>query len=205
MNLDPSTTPTPSAEPTDDEALALGRRLRALRKERGLTLTRLSSQTGLSAAFISQAERGLCRVSIPSLGRLADALDVEAYTLILPERERADRVEVTRRRDRPSYVQSDDAPASLASPLTSAGHQVRAVEVSGGPLQRTGPFHHLNDELLYVVAGSLEVEVDGATEVLEQGDSLLFSRGIEVWLRVLSADTRYLVVVVAEHMIDGQG
>jgi transcriptional regulator with XRE-family HTH domain len=190
--------------PTDDEALALGRRLRALRKERGLTLTQIAAVTGLSAAFISQAERGLCRVSIPSLGRLAQALDVEAYTLILPERARADRVEITRRRERPGYVQADDAPSSSASPLTGAGHQVRVVEVSGGPFQRTGPFRHLNDEFLYVIDGSMEIEVDGTVEVLEAGDSLVFSRGVELWLNVLSSDTRYLVCVVADHMIDGR-
>jgi transcriptional regulator with XRE-family HTH domain len=198
VNLD-----RPEPTPTDDEALALGRRLRTLRKQRGLTRTARSAETGLSAAFISQAERGLCRVSIPSLGRLADALGVEAYTLILPERARADRVEITRRRDRPGYVQSDDAPGSSASPLTGAGHQVRAIEVTGGPLQRTGPFRHLNDELLYVIDGSVEVEVDGVVDVLEAGDSLLYSGGVELWLRVLSADARYLVVVVADRMIDG--
>lgn len=198
MKLDPP-------PPTDDDARALGRRLRALRKERGLTLTQMSAQTGLSGAFISQAERGLCRVSIPSLGRLAEALDVEAYTLILPERPRSDRVEITRVRDRPGYVQSDDVPTSLASPLTSAGHQVQVIEVSGGPLQRTGPFHHLNDEFLYVLEGSVEVEVDGTVDVLERGDSLVFAGGIELWSRVLTPETRYLVVVVADRMIDGQG
>src|SRR5690606_30877216 len=114
--------PAPNAPaPTDDEALALGRRLRALRKERGLTLAQLAVETGLSAAFISQAERGLCRVSIPSLGTLAEALGVEAFTLILPERPRSDRVEITRAQERPGYVQSDDAPTSIASPLTGAG------------------------------------------------------------------------------------
>ncbi len=159
MNLDrPNPSPTPTPAPADDEALALGGRLRALRKERGLTLSQMSAETGLSAAFISQAERGLCRVSIPSLGRLAQALDVEAYTLILPERAQADRVEISRRRERPGYVQADDAPSSLASPLTGAGHQVRVVEVSGGPLQRTGPFRHLNDEFLYVIEGSVEID-----------------------------------------------
>lgn len=197
MKLDPP-------PPTDEDAQALGRRLRALRKERGLTLTQLSGQTGLSAAFISQAERGLCRVSIPSLGRLAEALAVEAYTLILPERPRSDRMEITRVRDRPGYVQSDEVPTSLASPLTGAGHQVMVIEVSGGPPSRSGPFRHLNDEFLYVLEGSIEVEIDGTTAVLERGDSLVFSGGIELWSRVLTPETRYLIVVVADRMIDGQ-
>ena len=72
-------------------------------------------------------------------------------------------------------------------------------------MQTTGPFCHLNDEFFYVIDGSVEVELDDTVEVLEAGDSLLFSGGIELKLRVLSAETRYLVVVVDDRMIDRQG
>ena len=62
-----------------------GRRLRVLRRERGLTLNDLERETGISRSFLGQVEQGLSDISISRLVRLArtyaitlDELAVEA-------------------------------------------------------------------------------------------------------------------------------
>jgi transcriptional regulator with XRE-family HTH domain len=59
----------------------LGERLRALRKQRGLSQERLGHRSDLSGKFIGEVERGEKSISIDSLYRVAVALDVPLTTL----------------------------------------------------------------------------------------------------------------------------
>lgn len=61
----------------------LGERLRALRKERGLSQERLGHRSRLSGKFIGEVERGEKSISIDSLYHVSVALDI-------PMRELAD-------------------------------------------------------------------------------------------------------------------
>jgi transcriptional regulator with XRE-family HTH domain len=54
----------------------LGQRLRALRKERGLSQERLGARSSLSGKFIGEVERGEKSISIDSLYHVAVALGV---------------------------------------------------------------------------------------------------------------------------------
>src|SRR5205823_926256 len=75
----------------------LGQRLRALRKQRGLSQERLGDRAGLSGKFIGEVERGEKSISIDSLYRVSVALEI-------PLRELTDV-----RADKPSAVPSADA------------------------------------------------------------------------------------------------
>src|SRR5262249_7006421 len=54
----------------------LGQRLRALRKQRGLSQERLGDRAGLSGKFIGEDERGEKSISIDSLYRVSVALEI---------------------------------------------------------------------------------------------------------------------------------
>ena len=75
----------------------LGQRLRALRKQRGLSQERLGDRAGLSGKFIGEVERGEKSISIDSLYHVSVALEI-------PLRELTDV-----RADKPSAVPSEDA------------------------------------------------------------------------------------------------
>lgn len=85
------TLPTEKANPfTEFESkkrklLPIGRRIKQRRKALGMTLQELAARSGLSAPFISQAERDLTTPSVWSLMNLAKALDIEvSYFMELP-------------------------------------------------------------------------------------------------------------------------
>lgn len=59
-----------------DEFLPVGAQIRDLRKARGLTLQGLADKIGRSVGYVSQIERNISDVSIPTLKEVADALDV---------------------------------------------------------------------------------------------------------------------------------
>ena len=60
----------------------LGGAIRALRRERGLTLVQLAAATGLSQPFLSQVELGRSRPSMRSLFRIAAALGTTQQALL---------------------------------------------------------------------------------------------------------------------------
>lgn len=59
----------------------IGGRIRALRLERGYTLSALAREAGLSEAFLSRLERGLASASVASLVQLADKLGLSMQEL----------------------------------------------------------------------------------------------------------------------------
>jgi len=74
----------------------LGQRLRALRKQRGLSQERLGDRAGLSGKFIGEVERGEKSISFDSLYRVSVALEISMREL------------TDVRADKPSAVPSED-------------------------------------------------------------------------------------------------
>lgn len=65
-----------------DVLIAMGARIRELRKARRLTIARLAARTGLSVSMISQVERSVCSLSVSALFRIAEALGVRPSVLL---------------------------------------------------------------------------------------------------------------------------
>jgi len=65
----------------DELHMTIGRNIRELRKERGLTLKQMSRRTKLSVSLLSQIERAESSASVSSLFKVATALDVKLVEL----------------------------------------------------------------------------------------------------------------------------
>jgi transcriptional regulator with XRE-family HTH domain len=65
----------------DELHLTIGRNIRDMRKERGLTLKQMSRRTKLSVSLLSQIERAESSASVSSLFKVATALDVKITDL----------------------------------------------------------------------------------------------------------------------------
>jgi len=159
----------------------LGGRVRALRRQRGLTLKELGGRAGLSHPFLSQVERGLARPSVVSVERIADALSVPVAHLWAPPRPREERL--LRRTD-----------ADGMRELLAGAPMVH--EWSGG--SRRWPAEaddHAGDVLVYVARGALDVDLDGTVHQLEEGDAVVFDGTAPYRLRRRGGpSTRALIV-----------
>jgi transcriptional regulator with XRE-family HTH domain len=72
--------------------LELARRVAELRAERGMTLGKLASETGISKGHLSNVERGLAVITIMTLDRIARGFGVEVfYLLVFPQKSIRDR------------------------------------------------------------------------------------------------------------------
>ncbi len=61
---------------------AVGARIRALRRSKGLGLNEMSARTGLSIGFLSQMERGLSSPTLRALTSLADAMQINLAEIV---------------------------------------------------------------------------------------------------------------------------
>lgn len=145
----------------------LGSRVRSLRKKRGITLTQLGQETGLSPAFLSNLERNLCSPTIDNIQRICMVLNIELVKL-LDDKNWAE--DVVRAEDRKVVFEQKD--------------QIRYESVSFGPGRLDGllitvephceyekEWTHLYDEFGFVLEGELVVSVDERQFFLKKGDA----------------------------------
>ena len=113
---------------TQNGGSRLGAQVRALRRERGLTLKALGQRAGLSHPFLSQVERGLARPSLDSVQAIAGALEVPVGQLWAPPR--PEEAQVIRRDE---GAASEAHGATLAYPPSPQGQRgTFAIVIQGG-------------------------------------------------------------------------
>jgi transcriptional regulator with XRE-family HTH domain len=171
---------------TDAAAMHLGARIRALRRERRLTLKALGRLAGLSHPFLSQVERGLARPSVESMTRIATVLEVPVAELWAPPRA-AERVRLLRRDEgAPDRYGFRTIPGDPVLREWSARDRrwPERYEVLGGAVA------------LYVARGAIDVDLDGEVLELSEGDTLRFDGAVPHRLRRSGgSNTRALMIV----------
>jgi transcriptional regulator with XRE-family HTH domain len=149
----------------------VGARVRSLRRERGLTIEQLAAATGLTKGFISQLERDRTAPSLSSIARICDALGVRLSHIF----ERDPAPALVRRNERPRV----DAGFATENHLLSSREEERfqAIESEIAPGAGAGDeLHSLPGEMefVYVLAGSLEMQVGDETHLLQEGDAFTY-------------------------------
>ncbi|MBZ4487007.1 XRE family transcriptional regulator [Microbacterium sp. cx-55] len=182
----------------DAAARALGARIRELRKRRGLTLTQAAAEAGLSHSFLSQVERGLERLSMASLFRVARTLGTTQQDLLTDETP-----------DRPEgnyhvYRQSSGSPvdAGTGPVAVLAQHRARFLPmVFSGSFDDDGIWwEHDEEEFVYVLEGAIIVVLEDSEVLLHAGDATYYESGIRhKWRTPPGTVCRVLVVKEQQH------
>ena len=156
---------------TRNDAPKVGARVRTLRRERGLTIEQLAAATGLTKGFISQLERDRTAPSLSSIARICDALGVSLSRIFEPEPAPA----LVRRGERPRI---DGAIASENHLLSSRDEaRFQAIESVLAPGASAGDeLSSLPGEMefVYVLGGTLQLQVGDETHVLGEGDAFTY-------------------------------
>lgn len=180
-----SADPTTSVTELEAEALELGREIRALRLQAGLTLQSLARAAGVSQSLISQIERGLASPSITTLRRIAASLNVPIAALFLGSGEASNgetdmlgRRLVVRRRERKGlHVPKSKIAYELLTPDLNRKIEFIWIEYQPGAVTNPAPMSHPGEENAVCLEGSVVVTIDGQEFVLNAGDSISFDSG----------------------------
>lgn len=191
-------------EPGSDVVAAVGTNLRRIRTRRGLSLERLAALSGVSRAMISQIEIGRSSPTINILWKLSRALGLPFSALIGSPSTTG--TVVLRRADTKPVASGDGA--FVSRPLFPYDERRRVelyeLRLAAGGVERAEPHAPGTTENLAVFAGTLEVEVAGATHRLERGDAILFDAdGPHTYRNPGAAEAlMYLLMTYAEHPRD---
>ncbi len=166
----------PPEQPMDDVVAGIGPKVRKLRQEKSLSLQQLAERARVSAAAIHKIERNGMVPTVATLMKIAAALN-RSVAYFVEEDEDGDKpaVMVPARARRPVFTSKQGLELqSVSGPygrFLLAG-AMAAVEpaADSGPV----PMEHPGEELVYVLHGGLEFQVEDETFTLSQGDALHF-------------------------------
>jgi transcriptional regulator with XRE-family HTH domain len=159
----------------DDVIAGIGGKIRLLRQANGLSLQQLADRSGVSAASIHKIERSTMVPTITVLMKLARSLDRSVSYLIDEEDTPTSPVVLIRADERQTLFASREGMVmeNLAGPAGRFSVSATMVTVAAGCDSGKSAIAHPGEDLVYVLDGTLEFEIDGAYRI-GQGDTLHF-------------------------------
>lgn len=186
-------------EASAGEALRIGRRLRALRSERGLTILELAAKAGVSSGNISQIERGNSNPSINTLQKLRRALGVNLWAFLdqEPAGDSGDPPFVRRKDHRPRFVVGTNMlTKELLSPKDN--NELRFMILTLPPGARSEEFlSGPGDKGGYVLSGRVDLTIGAHTASLDEGDSFQFDSTIPHQIVNTTEDVAKLIWIIS--------
>jgi transcriptional regulator with XRE-family HTH domain len=189
--------PKPAATPANR---AVGLRVKGLRESMDLSLRDLSERTGVSAPMLSQVERGETSPTLAVAEKIAAGLELTLSQLLRLDEDR--HVVVVRARERRARRRGGHKVEELTPPLPGqradvSVHTLAAGAATGGagdpPLHEPG-----SRETAVVLAGEVDLFVDGARHQLGEDDSITFDADLPHHFENNgSGEARFVAVVAA--------
>ncbi|MGM7719308.1 helix-turn-helix domain-containing protein [Metabacillus sp. Hm71] len=173
---------------------SIGIKIKELRKERRLTLKQISEKTNLSISFLSQVERLKSSVTLESLKKISEALDVNpSYFFSNPVKKTTPMIIRNSLRDLNDRTNSfiyKDLVVNIENPLFTP----LLVMLKPGE-NRGNSYSHKGQEFLYVLEGTLTVLIDDEEQNLHPFDCIyLDSTTPHNWMNHTDSDVKFLCI-----------
>ncbi|WP_433562871.1 helix-turn-helix domain-containing protein [Nocardia sp. CA-151230] len=172
----------------DDVLDAVGPRLRALRRARGITLADLATRTGVSESTLSRLESGQRRATLELLLPLARTYDVPLDDLVGAPRTGDPRIHLKPiRRSGMTFVPLSRRPGGIQA-------FKMVIPAQPEPLEPT-PQTHDGFEWLYVLNGRLRLVLGERDLTLPPGEAAEFDTSLPHWLGSADGGTVELLIL----------
>jgi transcriptional regulator with XRE-family HTH domain/KaiC/GvpD/RAD55 family RecA-like ATPase len=153
----------------------LGAKIKAVRKKQGLSQKELAEMTGVTPSSISQVEKNLIYPSLPALFRLAESLSVEVGSFFDGSANLQNRcvysgnegVNATFNKLPKDAV---DGVQLLPPDMKDAGVEPYFVRIEPGKKLANHFFSHKGEEMGYLLAGKLTVQINEQIQEVGVGD-----------------------------------
>jgi transcriptional regulator with XRE-family HTH domain len=186
----------PSSAPETRTEVDVGDRLREIRLLRHATLRTIAERAGVSESFLSQVERGRASASVASLRRIAEALNISVADLF--DSSGPPQPRVLRRVERPSLSFGVLGTKRLLTPRPLRQLEVFVGELDVGGSTGTEPYAHGDsEELLIVLAGTVQLELGGELYELESGDSIDYRSSTPHRVTNLGAESAEVIWIIS--------
>ncbi|MDT0489721.1 XRE family transcriptional regulator [Streptomyces griseus] len=171
---------------------AVGPRLRALRRERGITLARLAATTGISESTLSRLESGRRRATLELLLPLARTYDVPLDDLVGAPRTGDPRIHPEPiRRFGMIFVPLSRRPGGI--------HAFKMIVPARPQPLEPVPQTHEGHEWLYVLSGRLRLVLGERDLTLPPGEAAEFDTSLPHWLGSADGGAVELLILFGPH------
>jgi len=155
-------------------AAAIGDRVKRERRSRNWTLDQLAESAAVSRRMVVSVEQGAVNPSVGTLLRLSDALGIGLPSLVAPPEPRP--VKVTRNGEAAELWSGDAGGRGWLVAGTTPPDVVELWDWTLGPGDRHDSEAHARGtkELVHVLEGSLDLDVDDQRLTLRAGDAVAF-------------------------------
>jgi transcriptional regulator with XRE-family HTH domain len=185
----------PGVSPADVQEVDVGRRLRELREERGLSIRALAEKSGLNVNTLSLIENGRTSPSVSTLQQIAIAFQ-SPITAFFETGAPRNSVAHVRAGSRPRAAFAHGTLEDLGANVSE--HAVEPFVVTLEPNAGSGahPIVHTGHEFVFCLQGRIVYTIEDHTYALEAGDSLLFeSRLPHRWQNMDATPSQAILVL----------
>lgn len=149
----------------------LGKKIRKRRRAIDMTLQQVADRVGLSIGFLSQIERGASTPSLASLCNIAEALGTSIDTFVKPPQQSGT---VSRHGKREAFSLGDTRRTYEFLGAAFPDAKLHPTLVRRPPGHVSEIMHNKGEDFVYVLEGSMLLEIDGERHILNKGDSMHF-------------------------------
>jgi len=158
----------------------IGKRIRKIRKLRGLTLRQLAESSGFTQGYLSKVENADKSPPVSTLIRLARVLEVSISDLF-GEAETRNPISLVRKDERREMARPGSEFGYYYETLaySFAGRRMDPYILNIPPgLKESENFSHEGEEMIFVLKGSFKFFVGEREIILREGDCLYFDSSI---------------------------
>lgn len=167
-----------------EQVIKVGQKIKEMREKLGLSLKALSEKSGYSESILSQIENHLISPPLGALLTISKAFGISVGKL-LGEKTEAPFVIVNEGAEHPiSRVASKEGVnygytyMSLGIGKKDRHFEPFLITLEPTPIKQSGLSVHKGEEFIYVLEGSMEVQLKDFKEVLKKGDSIYYDSNI---------------------------
>jgi transcriptional regulator with XRE-family HTH domain len=184
-----------TADNEQKQEINVGRHLRELRTEQGLSIRSLAEQSGLNVNTLSLIENGKTSPSVSTLQQLASALAVPITAFFATD---VPKTEISYhkagKRSRAAFVHG--TLEDLGAGLSLHGGHPFLVTLEPNADSGAAPIVHTGHEFVYCLEGQLSYTIEDRVYVLDPDDSLLFEAYLpHRWQNTGDTPSRSLLVM----------
>jgi len=172
----------------------IGKQIKKLRLEREMTLKDVSEKTGLSIGFLSQVERGKSSITLQSISKISDALEV-SRSYFFKDEEEPTQIQQNNSEQKFKFHNSNFVYQSLSGDLNDPKFEPMLVVLLPTNTHVSSASTHSGQEFVYVLEGRLTVIIEDQETEIETGSSFhIDSTTPHTWFNNTSDPVKLLYV-----------
>lgn len=177
---------------------SIGARIKELRNEKKMTLKQLSDQSGLSAGFLSQLERGLSTIAIDSLATIAKIFDVSLSSFFQESKEDITDPVIHSFNQHFSQV-NPQIIQYILSHHPNESHILPRIftllPMANAHMNHLEVYRHEGEEFIYILEGIVTVMLNDDQHTLYPGDSIMVDSTVpHNWINYTNQIARILTI-----------